>query len=73
MAIFFEKIDAFWDQKVAATIVAKVRSAYTTQASPPFVHAFHHTKSEKKAKRPKAKGAEALEQKQGNRVDRPTA
>lgn len=55
IAIFFKKIDAFWDQKVAATNVAKVRSAYTTQASPPFVHASHHAEIRKnKSKKTKS-------------------
>ncbi|MEX5684016.1 hypothetical protein [Pseudomonas silesiensis] len=71
---FSKKIDFFWNQKVAATYVAKLRSPYTTQASPPSRYAFHRTETRKiKAKRPKAKRAKRKEQMQGNRVDRPTA
>lgn len=52
---FSTKIDVFWNQKVAATDVAKVRSAYTTLASPPSIKHSNAERPENRTQKMKSK------------------
>lgn len=53
--VFSNKIDVFWNQKVAATYVAKVRIADTTLASSPSIMRSNAENTENRSQKIKSK------------------